>query len=86
MGQQSYQTNLASEFYVMSLLYRRHLDAHLTLGNKKSIDIVVCIDDGRTLAIDVKAVAGKMDWLMGKRPFSPRKDHFVVVSAIPKVD
>jgi hypothetical protein len=66
--QRGYNTNLASEFYVLSMLYRLGLDANLTLGNKKSVDITVVLGPGRAVTIDVKAVAGKMDWLMGSSP------------------
>ena len=41
--QRGYNTNLASEFYVLSMLYRPGLDANLTLGNKKSVDIAVVL-------------------------------------------
>lgn len=79
-GQRWYNTNLASEFDVLSMLYRLGLDANLTLGNKKSVDIAVVLGPGRTVTLDVKAVAGKMDWLMGgsssRRPLA---DHFVVL-------
>ena len=36
-----YETNLASEFYILSVLHRLGVDATLTLGNKKSVDILV---------------------------------------------
>lgn len=79
MAPRPYDTNLASEFYVLSVLYRLGFDASLTLGNKKAVDIVLVFDEGHSLTIDVKAVAGKQDWLMGDRdlPSSPR--HFVVL-------
>ena len=77
--QRGYNTNLASEFHVLSVLYRLGLDAHLTLGNKKSVDIGVVLGPGVVLTIDVKAVAGKMDWLMGGSPGSPTPNHFVVL-------
>ena len=41
--QRGYNTNLASEFYVLSMLYRLGFDANLTLGNKKSVDITVVL-------------------------------------------
>ena len=41
MSDKSYDTNLASEFYALSALYRPGLDAVLTLGNKKSVDLAV---------------------------------------------
>lgn len=74
-----YNTNLASEFHVISLLHRLGLDASLTLGNKKAVDIMVARRAGDAVTIDVKAVAGKMDWLMGNVPESPRANHFVVL-------
>ncbi len=41
MGEKSQNTNLASEYYVLSMLYRIGANAYLTLGNKKSVDIIV---------------------------------------------
>jgi hypothetical protein len=78
-SQRAYNTNLASEFHVMSVLYRLGLDANLTLGNKKAVDIVVVIAPGDTITIDVKAVAGAVDWLVGSTIESPRDRHFVVL-------
>jgi len=76
----AYNTNLASEFYVMSVLFRLGLAANLTLGNKKAVDIVVVRKAGDAVTVDVKAVAGKMDWLAGSSGESePRKRHFVVL-------
>ena len=37
----TYNTNLAAEFYVLSVLHRLGAEANLTLGNKKAVDIVV---------------------------------------------
>ena len=36
-----YDTNLAAEFHVLSMLHRLGADASLTLGNKKAVDIIV---------------------------------------------
>ncbi len=77
--QSSYDTNLASEFHVMSVLHRLGMEAHLTLGNKKAVDIVVVRAPGDTVTVDVKAVAGKTDWLDGNSPSEPRERHFVVL-------
>ncbi len=95
MAQKGYLTNLASEFYVISTLCRLGLDASLTLGNRKRVDITVIIDEGKALTIDVKAVAGKVDWLLGNNPLQAAKNHFVVLlsyegkfsdtSCLPKV-
>lgn len=54
----SYNTNLASEFFVLSTLHRLGFDATLTLANKKSIDIVVVQKGGGTVSVDVKGLAG----------------------------
>jgi hypothetical protein len=74
-----YNTNLASEFYVLACLYRRGIDANLTLGNKKAVDIVVVRAPGDTITIDVKAVAAKVDWLVGNVSSEPRLNHFIVL-------
>ena len=57
-----HNTNLASEFHVLSILHRLGLDAMLTLGNKKMVDIVVTNDLGDVITIDVKGIAKKYDW------------------------
>jgi hypothetical protein len=80
VGEKGYNTNLASEFYVLSMLYRLGLDANLTLGNKKSVDIAVVLGPGHAITVDVKAVAGKTDWLVGGSPqSSPKANHYVVL-------
>jgi len=57
-----YNTNLAAEFWVLSALYRIGVDAHLTLGNKKAIDIVIVKDSEIIFTVDVKGVVGPYDW------------------------
>lgn len=75
----SYDTNLASEFYVLSALYRLGMDASLTLGNKKSVDIVVVREAGDTITIDVKAVVGEYDWPVNNVQNQPKANHFIVL-------
>lgn len=79
MAQRGYLTNIASEFFVISVLSRLGLEASLTLGNKKQIDIVVSLDEGRAITVDVKAVAGKMDWLLGSSKPKAKAGHFIVL-------
>ncbi len=55
----TYNTNLAAEFYVLSVLHRLGAEANLTLGNKKAVDIVVVRGAGDTVTIDVEGLAGK---------------------------
>jgi hypothetical protein len=57
-----YDTNLAAEFHVLSVLHRLGADATLTLGNKKSVDIVLVRKAGDAVTVDVKGVSGKYDW------------------------
>ena len=62
-GQSStYNTNLAAEFYVLSILYRLGVNAYLTLGNKKSVDIIVDKPGHNTITVDVKGLVGRYDW------------------------
>ena len=51
-------TNMASEFYVLSTLHRIGKNALLTLGNKKAVDILV-ETEGEVLTIDVKGIKDK---------------------------
>ena len=53
-----YNTNLASEYYVLANLYRIGFDAYITLGNKKGIDIIINLNDVKQLTIDVKGLQG----------------------------
>jgi hypothetical protein len=55
------------------------LEANLTLGNKKAVDIVVVRRAGDAVTVDMKAVATKTAWLVGNSPASPQANHFVVL-------
>ena len=85
MKQKAYNTNLAAEYYVLSMLYRKGFDAHLTLGNKKSIDIIIEKEDGSLLTVDVKGLGGKTCWPMDN--FAKElKSHFIIlVSFLDKI-
>jgi hypothetical protein len=71
----NYNTGIASEYYVLSLLYRQGYEAYLTSGNKKSIDIRVVHED-RTISIDVKAVQGYSSLIVNNVTSKP--NHYVV--------
>jgi len=58
----SYQTGIAAEFYVLSALFRLGLDANLTLGNRKAVDIMAINQHDITITIDVKGLSGKTGW------------------------
>ena len=51
-----FDTGIASEYLVLSMLYRLGVDAYMTLGNKKSVDIWIKNDDDFAIEIDVKSV------------------------------
>ena len=72
-----YNTNLAAEFHVLSVLHRLGMDATLTLGNKKSVDIVVMRDVDDLITIDVKGLAGTSSWPIDNLKEGKRK-HFIV--------
>lgn len=74
-----YNTNLASEFYVLSMLHRLGVDAALTLGNKKAVDIFIHLEDGRTLMVDVKGVTGAYDWPFDNVKLTGKPEHFIVL-------
>lgn len=76
--QPKWQTNIASEFHILSLLTRLGFDATLSLGNRKQVDITVVLAEGRALTVDVKAVANRNDWPIGN-VVNPSKDHFVIL-------
>ncbi|MEZ4411847.1 MAG: hypothetical protein R2910_02515 [Gemmatimonadales bacterium] len=75
--QRGYNTNLASEFHVMATLARLGLDPLLTLGNKKSVDIVLHRHGAPGLTVEVKANAKKLDWILGSRPLVAPTHFFV---------
>ena len=83
----NYDTNLASEFYVLSSLHRLGADATLTLGNKKSVDIVIVRKAGDAITIDVKGVAGRWDWPADniREPKHPSKHFLVLISYEGKI-
>jgi hypothetical protein len=75
----AYNTNLAAEFYVLSMLYRHGADASPTLGNKKAVDILVALRTGQTATIDVKGVAGPHDWPCDNVKLPAPAHHFLVL-------
>ena len=70
-------TNLASEFYVISILHRIGVSAALTLGNKKSVDIIVAKGQGEAITIDVKGASGNTGFFVNNQ-MSGKNNHFVI--------
>jgi hypothetical protein len=80
-----YDTNLAAEFYVLSVLHRLGISATLTLGNKKSVDIVVTRDAGDALTIDVKGLAGTSNWPVDNLGGGRNKHFIAFVTFLGKI-
>lgn len=70
-------TNLASEFYVASQLFRLGYVVTVTLGHTKEIDIIVAHPDGRTITIDVKGLKNTTNWPL--KPKLRSEDHFYIL-------
>ena len=74
-----YNTNLAAEFYVLSMLHRLGADAALTLGNKKAVDIMVANENRTITTIDVKGLEGRYDWPADNIRLLQDTQHFYVL-------
>ena len=82
-----YNTNLAAEFYVLSMLHRLGIDASLTLGNKKAVDIVVAYEDGTLSTIEVKGLEKRYDWPADNiKEFEKSRHFYVLVSFEGKIE
>jgi hypothetical protein len=78
-SEKGYNSNLASEFYVLSCLHRLGQDATISLGNKKSVDLHLVRTSGVVVTIDVKASATKADWIAGNIVMGTTDRHFVAL-------
>ena len=74
-----YNTNLAAEFHILSLLHRLGADAALSLGNKKAVDITVVRGEGEAVTVDVKGLAGAFDWPADNVKVPEHDRHFLVL-------
>jgi len=80
--ERSYNTNLAAEYYVLSILYRKGVEAYLTIGNKKSVDIIVKSKDGKIVTIDVKGLVEPTSWPIEN--VKPKPDHYIAFVSFNK--
>jgi len=76
MRNSSYNTGIASEYLVLSMLYRLDLEAYISNGNKKSIDIRVINKNGNPISIDVKSVRGYSSLVVNN--VESKLDHFII--------
>jgi hypothetical protein len=89
----SFDTGITAEFFVLSQLFRLGLEAHLSHGNKKSIDIRVVHGPSQAISLDVKAVRGYSSLVVNNVRAAPH--HYIVfviynnkfedVSMVPEV-
>ena len=67
-------SGMAGEYFVLERLFRLGHEPALTLGNAKSIDILVQTRAGTIKRISVKAARGGGKWPVDKRDLSGEKD------------
>lgn len=72
-----YDTGTASEFLVLSNLYRLGVNAFISLGNKKSIDLIIKAKNGSSVSVDVKSVQGYSSIVVNN--VKAAANHFIVV-------
>jgi hypothetical protein len=78
-------SGLSSEFYILAILHRYNIDAHLTLGNNKAVDIIIR-KNHRIVTIDVKSLQSNTVWLFGnKKPISNNNHYYVLVTYLNKM-
>ncbi|MFW5760682.1 MAG: hypothetical protein ACOCXH_06875 [Cyclobacteriaceae bacterium] len=76
MRANSFNTGIASEYLILSKLYRLELEAYISQGNKKSVDIRVIKNDGKPISIDVKSVRDYSSMVVNN--VVSRPDHFLI--------
>jgi hypothetical protein len=86
MGPIGYATGMAGEFFVMERLFRWGHEPALTLGNAKSIDIIVSTNDGKLKKISVKSVREGGKWAVGKDNLKNEEDLIFVFLLYKKFD
>jgi len=78
-------TNLAAEFHVLSILHRLGMNATLTLGNKKRVDIVIALDAGRAITVDVKGLKGTTNWPIDNLKQADENHFIIFVTFLDKI-
>lgn len=73
--QRAKHLELASKFYVLSVLHRLGADATLTFSQSDNVDITVVLGSGNALTVDVKTLTGPMEWPVSE--YHARAGHFL---------
>ena len=84
--QKGYHTNLATEFYVLSVLHRLEIDASLTLSNRKGIDIIVLGSQGEMISVEVKGSKGTTGWWVNNVETREKGHYIIFVTYKNKMD
>ena len=72
----TFNTGIAAEYFILSQLYRLGIEAYISQGNKKAIDIRVIKEDETSISIYVKAVRDYSSLVVNN--VISKKNHFVV--------
>lgn len=72
----TFDTGVAAEYFVLSQIYRLGLEAYISQGNKKAIDIRVIQENGNPISVDVKAVRGYSSLVVNN--VKAKENHFIV--------
>ena len=73
-----HSTGMAGEFFVMERLFRLGCEPALTLGNAKTIDILVNTISKGVIKISVKSTRAGGKWPIGKENFAHEENLFFV--------
>lgn len=72
----SFNTGIAAEYFILSQLYRMGVEAYISQGNKKAIDIRIIKNDSVSISVDVKAVRGYSSLVVNN--VVKKENHFIV--------
>jgi hypothetical protein len=72
----TFDTAVAAEYFILSQIYRLGLEAYISQGNKKTIDIRVIQENGNPISVDVKAVRGYSSLVVNN--VKTIENHFIV--------
>lgn len=67
-------TGMAGEFFVMERLFRLGHEPALTLGNAKTIDIIVRTKRGKVRTVSVKSIRGGGKWPVDAEDVSGKRE------------
>lgn len=71
----SFNTGIAAEYFILSQLYRMGVEAYISQGNKKAIDIRIIRNDGSAASVDVKSVRGYTSFIVNN--VKSKENHFL---------